>query len=374
MALLHVKPITIKVSTDTSGFVMPNLTGSVPSASLPKVTGATSSSSAAATSAKADTALVAYIKNTQNLILDARKTYDDAVKTANDKYGALIQKYSDEMQSIIQASMDRLRSAFAQATATDVGKMFSDLSQTGKASADDLLNSLKTRLDSIKTLATNAATLSGLGFSQTFIEQVVAQGPDAGNAMADALKSATPETQKQLQDLFRQTEVVSANGMDTLAQQIYDKTGLATDAMKAQYDTASKNMVQAQNDLATALNDAASALNSSLMTIGDEFTAYLLKTKADLAKYAADIAAIRNSIGGGYAPTYDTTTGLTTSGNASAPGSFMNTVGYNAGQGTVVTVNAQTNATPQSIGDAVAFAIRNGTPYTYNQIMSELHG
>lgn len=321
--------------------------------------------------AKANAALVTTIKNTQKQIVAARNEYDKAVKAANDKYGPLIKQYSDEMASIIADSMNRLKSAFANATATDVGKMFADLNKDGTASADQLLESLKTRLDSIKTLATNAATLSGLGFSQTFIEQVVAQGPDAGNAMADALKSATPETQKQLQDLFRQTEVTSSTGMDVLAKQIYDKTGLATDAMKAQYQIASDNMKQAQDDLTAALLDAANALNTSLMKIGDDFTAFLLKSKADLKAYAAEIAAIRNSINTSYVDTTSISAGPGESASsqfgsntpwalAAANGSVANGIALN--NGPTVVVNASTNATPQAIADTAVLALKYGVP------------
>jgi len=37
-------------------------------------------------------------------------------------------------------------------------------------------------------LQANAAQLAGLGYSQVFIEEIVKQGPTAGNKIAEALK------------------------------------------------------------------------------------------------------------------------------------------------------------------------------------------
>jgi phage-related protein len=451
-SFLGLKDIKWNVTTTTDANTdkvlggMPNLTGNVPASAGGGGTGGTKT-------ADAGKALSAFLTKEQLKVVEAQKAYDKAVGDAQDAFNkksadlagardkaltdleekhtqkmADIQKsYADKLQGIVQQSMDRLRGAFASATATDVGAMFSSMlskagpamqqvtqivkngvtsvvtfwGSTASAGVTDLVAQMQTKLAAMKTLQQNAATLAGLGFSQTFIEQVVAQGPEAGNAMAEALKNATPETQKQLQDVFSETEKTSATGMDALAKQMYDKTGLATDALKTMYsstqtelvtalsdeqksyassvsdinDTFAKGMRDANDALTKAMGDAADALNKSLDGIDASMTAYLLKSKANLKAYAGEIAALRNSINGSYvAPTYDTTTGLTTSGNVSAPGSFMNTVGYNSGQGPTVVVNANTNATPQSIGDAVAFAIRNGSPYTYNQIMSELHG
>lgn len=338
---------------------------------------------------KADAALLTYIKTTQKKLLDARSEYDKSVKAANEKYGALIQQYSQEMTDIVAESMNRLKSAWASAVSVDIGQMFSDLAQDGSVSADRLLVNLKSRLESVKNLASNAASLAGLGFSQTFIEQVVAQGPDVGNAMASALKSANPKTQKELQDLFSESEYVSNNGMNTLATNLYSKAGLATDALKVQFDVAKKNMEQAQKDLSDALKTAADALDASLKKISDGFNAYLKTTKADMKSHLNDINAIKKEIAAGEAivKTPVTTPEAAIKGRldmtAEDYDAFVqkNMADYVAGGGTLqtpdtagnikfgrggvtnnVNVSVDTSASPTLIADTIVAALKFGTP------------
>jgi hypothetical protein len=289
--------------------------------------------------AKKTDPFVDYLKNTQKQILAARDTYDKAVKAANDKYGALIQQYSDEMASIIQRSMDRLKNVFATATATDVGSIFKNLQEQGNATADQLLKQLQDKLNAGRKLAENAASLAGLGYSQTFIEQVVAQGTDTGNALAEALKIATPDQAKAIQDTFRQSEVLSNSGMDGLAKSLYEKSGLATDELKGLFDTAQANMVKAQTDLQNALAAAAQSLNDSLTTIEASFT-------AKLASMGSKAKAYRDSI--------RATFGLLAN-------NFVDTSG---GAGSVININttANTNASPETIAQATLNAAKFGMP------------
>lgn len=282
---------------------------------------------------------VDYLKNTQKQILAARDNYDKAIKAANDKYGALIQQYADEMTSIIKQSMDRLRNVFATATATDVGAIFKNLQDQGNATADQLLKQLQDKLNAGRKLAENAASLAGLGYSQTFIEQVISQGTDTGNALAEALKIATPEQAKAIQDTFRQTEVLSNTGMDGLAKSLYEKSGLATDELKTLFDAAQTNMVKAQKDLQDALAAAAQSLNDSLTAIEATFTAKLASMGKKAAAYKGSIAA---------------TFGMLAT-------NFVDTSG---GVGSVININttANTNASPETIAQATLNAAKFGMP------------
>lgn len=338
------------------------------------------------------TAYAEYATKTADLY---KKHADDMAaleKDHGDKVADIQRGYADKFKDIIQKSMDELRTAFAQATATDVGAMFKDLSTNGAASADQLIAALKTKFDSIKKLAEDAATLSGLGFSQTFIEQVVAQGPQVGDQMAQALIAATPESQKELQDLFTKSETLSNRGMDSLSKAMYEKSGLATDALKTLYSETQADLTRALADeqkaytdrvadinrtltdgLAdanTALNDAltkaATALNDTLDALDAAMTKKLASLKGKLGGVQQQIADARNGLNSSYVdttpPVYNAQ-GFTTSGNVSAPGSFMNTVGYNASQGPAVVVNNynQTDASPALIADTTVAAIKFGT-------------
>jgi hypothetical protein len=336
--------------------VVPTPTGYTP------YSGASAASTAASKRAAADAKFVKALRDTQKAITDANNDYNKAVEAANNKYGSLIKQYADEMQGIIQTSMNRLRDAFKNAVEVNVGSIFKGLVDAGKATTDDLLGALKARLESAKALADNAAALAGAGFSQTFIEQVVAEGPDLGNQLAETLKNATPESQKELQELFNKTQVLSNTGMDKLSAELYTKTGLATDELKGLYDAANANMLQAQKDLAKALLDAANILNDSLTKIQDDFEKTLEAMSAAAKKHAAAIAATMAQIAAGKKTA--TTAGATSGSSFSAADialmdkqeeqKFRNQ--FN------ITNNVATNASPNLISDATISAIKYGIP------------
>jgi len=311
--------------------------------------------------AAADKKFVTALRATQKAISDANDDYNKAVQAANDKYGALIKQYADEMTGIVQTSMNRLRDAFRNAVQVNVGDIFKGLVEAGKATTDDLLGALKARLTSAKALADNAAALAGAGFSQVFIEQVVAQGPDLGNQLAETLKNATPESQKELQDLFQQTQNLSNSGMDKLAIDLYNKAGLATDELKSLYDAANANMLKAQEDLAAALLLAANALNESMTKIQTDFEAILEAMSAAAIKHAKTIADTMAKINAGK--TTAVKAGATSS---SVPYANQIATPFSASQADwnkiSVTNNIETNASPSLIADTTVAAIKYGIP------------
>lgn len=324
----------------------------------------TAKEKAAKARAAADAKFVTALKKTQKDITDANETYNKAVEAANDKYGALIKQYSDEMTNIVQTSMNRLRDAFRSAVETNVGDVFKDLVDKGKATTNDLLGALKSRLEAAKMLADNSAALAGAGFSQTFIEQVISQGPDLGNQLAEMLKNATPESQKELQDLFGKTEVLADTGMDKLAQTLYDKTGLATSELKKLYDAANSNMKKAQEDLAAALLSAANVLNESMTKIQSDFDKTLEAMAESAKKHAKTIADLMAQIAASQSKAV--TAGATNKTGSSVP--YANTIAtpFSASQSAwnaisvPVTIN-QTDPSVQTVQDGVISAVKYGT-------------
>lgn len=254
-----------------------------------------------------DNALASYNKAVANArerfadaIADAEKRYAQAIveatsrrdeslaKAASDhaKNIASIQAdFAKRQADIIQQSINRLRDAYRNAVQVNVADLFGT-EQVGK-SIDTLVTSLRDRLAASRRLLDNSAQLASAGFSQTFIEQVVGAGVETGNELASAILDATPETQSELQELFRALEVESNTGMDTLAQTMYEKTGLATDELKKLYEQTNADLVtalaQAQSDyLATqaeilstfdqAMKDAADARKSAFDTAQEQLT------------------------------------------------------------------------------------------------------
>jgi hypothetical protein len=155
----------------------------------------------------------------------------ELMREAEENKTKLIEDAATKRESITQQSMDRLRSAFASKTGFNIGEAFSG----GAQSVDKILQNLQKKIKDAKTLQANAAALAGMGYSQTFIEQVVSQGPEAGNKIAEALKKGTPESTREMQKLFGEIGDISENGLNGLAKVMNEGGNLATQELRKAY-------------------------------------------------------------------------------------------------------------------------------------------
>lgn len=243
--------------------------------------------------AKARAAVQKVVKDTQSKLAKANADYNASVLKAQETYKdnvvRLEQQAQDARLSIIQQSQDRLRSAFM--TAIGFGGEFSLASQfekEGEKSVQYIIDGFTKKLADSKRLVEQSSKLASEGFSQTFIEQIVAAGTQTGNEMAAAILEASPETKSEMRRLFGELETISQSGMDTLAQTIYDQQGLATQELKTLY-------AQVQKDLDAALLAEQHALNASLETAAQ--TLYDTTSAIRLA-FIAEIDAMDGALGG----------------------------------------------------------------------------
>jgi len=184
---------------------------------------------------------------------------DDIRKKAADKTADLTKAAGEKQANIVQQSMERLSKAFASKTGFDLGEAF----KGGSDSAEKLLADLKTKLAAAKELQANAAKLAGMGYSQTFIEEVVKQGPEAGNKIAEALKAASPDATKELQSLYGQVEKVSETGLDALAQTMNAGGKLATQELMDAYTQVSTDLKESLAAVNTEMNEALAEANAA---------------------------------------------------------------------------------------------------------------
>ena len=195
----------------------------------------------------------------QNKILDLRER-------ALEKTQDLSKAAAEKQASIVEKSMDRLRSAFASAINMD--------NFVKGSSPKNMLKQLESALTGAKRLQANAAALAGMGYSQTFIEQVVKNGPRVGNKIAESLKNASPETNEKLKALYAEVETISNSGMDALAKTMNKGGKLATQELMDEYKKVavdlkdslseidrelSKSLAEAHSDYQRAISDAQSA-------------------------------------------------------------------------------------------------------------------
>jgi hypothetical protein len=354
-----------------------------------------------------------YNKKTLELKKDLDAKIADLEAKAADKSADLRVKAMEKQASIVKQSMDRLRNAFASKTGFNLAESFA-----AGPSADKLLEDLKSKLQAAKDLQANAAALAGMGYSQTFIEEVVKNGPEAGNKIATALKAASPEATKQLQGLYGEVENISERGMDQLAQTMNAGGKLATDELRNAYsqvavdlknslaevdselkvslaeankvyeaamseakiardERAAESVAQmneqianAKKRLTEALADAQKDLNKSLIEAQvayqkaiDEIQKATEKKLADLRAKLAEVAAAMAALGAQQAamaamqnaPVFTFSGG---GGGGGGGGGSSTTINNNT------TVNAVTNATPSAIATAVTNAAKFSAPVT----------
>ena len=188
-----------------------------------------------------------YAEKKADLLKANNEKLYDIRKKAEDKTADLIKAAGDKQKNIIEQSIDRLRNAFASKTGFDLGETLS------VKSPEKALKQMRKNLEETKKLQENAASLAGMGYSQIFIEEIVKQGPKAGNKIAKALKNASPDATKELQSLYGQIEDVSNHGLDNLAKQMNTSTNLAT-----------KEMLDAYNQVAIDLKELLAEVNSEM--------------------------------------------------------------------------------------------------------------
>lgn len=210
-----------------------------------------------------------------------KKRADDLEKLEKDnakKVQEIYKANAEKLQAIVQQSINRLRDAYKSGTSFSVTELFKGLAEAGKRTADDLLSVLKNKLVGAQQLAANASKLAGLGFSQTFIEQVVSAGPEVGNELADSILKATPETIQELQKTFVAMENQTNNGLNQLATAMNSGGRLATEELNKAYA------------------DAQAELTEFLAVQAEEYAARQAEINKDFNEQMAEAEKIRDEV------------------------------------------------------------------------------
>jgi hypothetical protein len=207
--------------------------------------------------------------------LAIRKDYADKElfirKDFEDKATQLQIDAENRRANIIQKSKDLLISAFQNATKIDLASLTKDSDGSGAT----MVQRLKDKYTKIMDLQKKAGELASKGFSQQFIQDVISQGPDAGNAMADSILSAAPETIDEMRSLYGKIQDVSDNGMNQLADNMFNGMGLATKALRDEY-------AQVAVDLDVALRKNSEAFSEALKKNNQDLTEALAKNQVAL--------------------------------------------------------------------------------------------
>ena len=359
-------------------------------------------------------------------LAEIRKDYD--IKVAQAQKDA-----AKRTADIVRQSVDQLRGIYRSATQKSIGDIFSGLTFEGKylkgGTTTALINALGLQLNKANTLADDAAKLSGLGFTQTFIEQVVAQGPDVGHKLAQTIINSTPESVKQLQEYWLALEKQSQHGVDSVAEKLNSGMTLATEELTAQLAQVSKDLNDQlavyASELTEATAKAVATYNEQLKQIRDETAATIAQIDAQISALYSKIGAMRgalDSLAGISAPSTSTFVGgntgtsepekiaedvkeqtkavltSTTSKYTVKPGDTLSAIAkaqgttlakllkdnpkftevdkYKGGNmiwaGTTVNITANTNASSQSIANDVGWAVRTSSDVQYSKSSTDI--
>ena len=195
--------------------------------------------------------------------IDLLEKYNERVKSIEDKAAKdrtnAIKAAEEKRQSIVQQSIDRLRNAFARGAEFSIVDYFKE----GKG-VEGYLGNLKDQLKKIQELQKGAGELAGMGYSQTFIEQIISTGPKMGLQIIEELKKASPEQAKEIQKTFGLLETTQESGLDDLAASMNKGANLATAELRKAY-------AQVAIDLKDKLTEIEAALAESLLDANNEY-------------------------------------------------------------------------------------------------------
>jgi len=278
------------------------------------------------------------IKDAQKRVAEAQKTYTKAVAAADKAFLEneikIRQDYGNRLADIIEQSKNRIRDAYksiaqfnistflsnfqeveqarlqsfneAKKAAEEVGTAFTDVFTKGDP-VQAYLNNLREKIASNKKILDTSAKLLEAGFSQTFIEQIIATGETGGIALAEGLLASSPETIAEIQSLFKQIESVAGTGADALANQLYEKQGLATAELVTLFDDTNKQLLDAlaanYDDYTKSLGDAATALKDSITDITTDFNDAIAEMGGKLGGLGQAVAQFRAMLTGVAAET-----------------------------------------------------------------------
>jgi hypothetical protein len=234
-----------------------------------------------------------YLKDTAQL----RKQYEKDVLNAQ-------QEAAKRSAEIVKQSVDQLRGVFKTATSRSIADIFSGLTFGGLyakgGTTEKILASLGLQTSKAKTLANDAATLAGLGFSQTFIEEVVAQGPDVGHQLAQTIIKSSPESIAQMRAYWEALQKTSSHGVDAIATQLNSGVVLATEELTAQLAQVgldlNTQLAEYNETLTTELADAFAAYSEALDKINIATAKQINEIDAQIATLQARIAQLQSAL------------------------------------------------------------------------------
>lgn len=241
------------------------------------------------------------LEDAQKERIELEKSYNEDVAKIRKQYDRDVARAQADAAKrsaeIVKQSIDQLRGVFKSSTYKSLGDIYSGITYEGRymkgGTAERIIKNLGLQAGKAQNLANNAAALAAMGFSQTFIEEVISLGPDMGNSLATTILTSTPESIAQMKAYWEQLQAVSNRGVDSLAKKLNSGLTLATDELTQQ-------LADVQTELNATLLELDTDLTNSLGEAFVDYTKALEKiniaTAATIANIDAQIAALVETI------------------------------------------------------------------------------
>jgi hypothetical protein len=239
------------------------------------------------------------IKRAQKAILRAEQDYEKTRiqlnKDSEDRIDTIKKDAAAKRKQFVDENVGLLTNAFRSATQLSLGDLFNkktetklvsdvkrisenltltvtkEVEKTTFSSVQSIVDKLRERILASRRLLENASKLSAEGFSETFIQQVIETGAETGNELASAILEASPETRAEFRSLFNELETVSSSGMDSIAQDILNKSAVYQAALYDMSKALNESLEAEQDRLSKALSEAGLAFAESMKEIKATF-------------------------------------------------------------------------------------------------------
>lgn len=316
-------------------------------------------------------ALKAYAATEKVLILDIAKQRDKLAE----KY-SLAKAVKSDIESAIKSFgnitnlLDK-QSTQVTETMTSVvdGIQLTRSKLVEQTTTGNIVANFQAILDKTKAFATSLKKLRALGLDQNLYKQIVDAGVDAGGQTAEAILAGGSDTVASLNTIFKDLNSVGADIGEQTAQVMYGAGVDLTNGLLEGIKSKDQELVDQANALAElfakTFNDKVAALvikpvTPTSSTLSSQYPGFTDYINGALSGYSG--AALADQI--------DMLTGA----NVSAPGSFMNSLGYMKSNGVTVNINANTitdqASLPALVTNALVTASKQGLTGSLSRVLA----
>ena len=207
-------------------------------------------------------------------------------------------------------------------------------------------------LDKTKAFAKSLKKLRALGLDQNLYKQIVDAGVEAGGQTAEAILAGGSDTVNSLNSIFKDLNSVGADIGEQTAQVMYGAGVDLTNGLLEGIKSQDQALMDQANAMAKLFADTFNGMVSQLIIQPNQATSPTLASQ-----YPGFSDYINGALAGYSGDALASQIDMLTGANVSAPGSFMNSLGYMKSNPITVNVNAGMIANKQEIPAMIVDAL-----------------